>query len=122
MRMRPDRVLLAELRGGEAFDFLKLLTTGHSGSITSFHAESCALAGERYVFMCKEHEQAAIYDADALKRLIALTIDIVIHVEVEKIYDAAGEPLRKERYISEIQFNPVAKLMTRFGDAELHHA
>ncbi len=34
MRMKPDRVLLAELRGGEAFDFLKLLTTGHSGSIT----------------------------------------------------------------------------------------
>jgi type IV secretion system protein VirB11 len=122
MRMKPDRVLLAELRGGEAFDFLKLLTTGHSGSITSFHAESCALADERYVFMCKEHEQAAIYDADALKRLVALTIDITIHVEVEKIYDDEGEPVRKERFISEVKFDPVAKLKTQFGDAVLHRA
>ncbi|MDQ1922674.1 P-type DNA transfer ATPase VirB11 [Massilia pseudoviolaceinigra] len=122
MRMKPDRVLLAELRGGEAFDFLKLLTTGHSGSITSFHAESCALAAERYVFMSKEHEQAAIYDAAALKRLVALTIDIIIHVEVEKIYDDAGEPVRKDRYISEIHYDPVAKLATQFGAAQLHHA
>lgn len=122
MRMKPDRVLLAELRGAEAFDFLKLLTTGHSGSITSFHAESCSLAPERYVFMCKEHEQAAIYDADALKRLVALTIDIIIHVEVEKVYDDNGEPLRKERYISEVSYDPVAKLKTQFGDATLHHA
>ena len=122
MRMKPDRVLLAELRGSEAFDFLKLLTTGHSGSVTSFHAESCALASERYVFMCKEHEQAAIYDANALKRLVTLTIDIIIHVEVEKIYDDDGEPVRKERYISEIQYDPVAKLTTQFGNAYLHHA
>jgi type IV secretion system protein VirB11 len=41
MRMRPDRVLLAELRGAEAYDFLKLLTTGHAGSITSYHASEC---------------------------------------------------------------------------------
>jgi type IV secretion system protein VirB11 len=122
MRMKPDRVLLAELRGGEAFDFLKLLTTGHSGSITSFHAESCALAGERYVFMCKEHKDASIYNPDDLKRLIALTIDVVVHIQVDKVYDDEGLPLRKERYISEIQFDPVAKLNTRFGDANLHHA
>jgi len=122
MRMKPDRVLLAELRGGEAFDFLKLLTTGHSGSITSYHAESCALAWDRYVFMAKEHEQAAIYDEAALKRLIALTIDIIIHVEVEKVYDDNDEPIRKDRYVSEIHFDPVAKLVARFGDSQIHHA
>ena len=121
MRMKPDRVLLAELRGGEAFDFLKLLTTGHSGSITSFHAESCALASERYVFMCKEHEQAAIYDAPALKRLVALTIDVIVHVVARTAYEG-GMATRKDRYIAEVHFDPVAKLLARFGDAELHHA
>lgn len=121
MRMKPDRVLLAELRGGEAFDFLKLLTTGHSGSITSFHAESCALAAERYVFMCKEHEQAAIYDATALKRLVSLTIDVIIHVVAKNIYDDQGNPIRKERYVEEVHYDPVAKLVARFGDAKLHH-
>jgi type IV secretion system protein VirB11 len=122
MRLKPNRVLLAELRGGEAFDFLKLLTTGHSGSLTSFHAESCALAAERFVLMCREHEQAAIYDADALKRLFALTIDIVVHVIAESIYDDSGNPVRKERYVTEVHYDPIAKLVARFGDATLHHA
>jgi type IV secretion system protein VirB11 len=122
MRMKPDRVLLAELRGGEAFDFLKLLTTGHSGSITSYHAESCALAEERYVFMCKEHEQAAIYDADSLKRLVSLTVDVIIHVVAKVIFNENGEPSHKERYVAEVSFDPIRKLKARFGDATIHHA
>lgn len=119
MRMKPDRVLLAELRGGEAFDFLKLLTTGHSGSITSYHAESCSLAYDRYVFMCKEHEQANIYESETLKELVALTIDIIIHVDVQKVYDDEGNLIRKDRFISEIKFDPIAKLKAQFGDAEI---
>jgi len=122
MRMKPDRVLLAELRGGEAFDFLKLLTTGHSGSITSFHAESCALAAERYVFMCKEHDQAAIYDETSLKRLVSLTIDVIIHVVAKVVYDNDGNAIQKERYVAEVHYDPISKLLARFGDAELHHA
>lgn len=120
MRMKPDRVLLAELRGSEAFDFLKLLTTGHSGSVTSFHAESCRLAAERYVFMCKEHEDAESYDSDALKALVKLTIDIIVHVTARTTQNSAG--LRKERYVSEVHFDPVAKLNARFDQAPLHHA
>lgn len=122
MRMKPDRVLLAELRGGEAFDFLKLLTTGHSGSITSYHAESCALAAERYVFMCKEHEQAAIYDATSLKHLVALTIDIIIHVVAKIVYDDNGEPVSKDRFVAEVHFDPIGKLLARFGEAKIHRA
>ena len=122
MRMKPDRVLLAELRGGEAFDFLKLLTTGHSGSITSYHAESCALAAERYVFMCKEHEQAAIYDAASLKRLVSLTIDVIVHVVAHNHYDVHGHPTHKERYVAEVHYDPIAKLMARFGAATLVRA
>ena len=122
MRMKPDRVLLAELRGGEAFDFLKLLTTGHSGSITSYHAESCALAAERYVFMCKEHEQAAIYDAATLKRLVSLTIDVIVHVVARNRYDVQGHPTHKDRYVAEVHYDPVAKLAARFGAATLVRA
>ena len=122
MRMKPDRVLLAELRGGEAFDFLKLLTTGHSGSITSYHAESCALAMERYVFMAKEHEQAGIYDAESLKRLVSLTIDIIVHVVAQTVYDSQGQAVKKERFVGEVHFDPVAKLQARFGDAKIHRA
>lgn len=122
MRMRPDRVLLAELRGAEAFDFLKLLTSGHSGSLSSFHAESCALAVDRYVLMCKEHAQAGVYDAEALRRLVALTIDVIVHIKVERIYADDGAPLRKERYVAEVSYDPIAKLQHRFGASRLLHA
>ncbi len=116
MRMRPDRVLLAELRGSEAFDFLKLLTTGHSGSITSYHAESCALAFERYVLMAKEHGDASIFDADGLKRLVTLTLDIIVHMRAQVIAVGDGDR-RKVRLVSEVHYDPVAKLKERFG----HH-
>lgn len=122
MRMKPDRVLLAELRAGEAFDFLKLLTTGHSGSITSFHAESCALSYERYVFMCKEHPDAQTYTDMALKRLVALTIDIIVHVTARVVYDSQGNPTHKERFVTEVSYDPALKLNQRIGEAKLHHA
>ncbi len=129
MRMKPDRVLLAELRGAEAYDFLKLLTTGHSGSITSFHAESCALALERYVFMCKENPHAATYDAEALKRLVQLTIDVIVHIRCERAgapadpggpANPAGQGPRKARYVAEVLYDPLAKLDLRFGAASVH--
>jgi type IV secretion system protein VirB11 len=118
MRMRPDRVLLAELRGSEAFDFLKLLTTGHSGSITSYHAESCALALERFVLMAKEHADAAIFDADGLKRLVRLTIDIIVHMRTE----VSADDGTKARYVSEVHFDPIAKMADRFGGRDLVRA
>ncbi len=109
MRMRPDRVLLAELRGSEAFDFLTLLTTGHSGSITSFHAESCALAFERYVLMAKEHRDAAIFDANGLKRLVMLTLDVILHVRAEGTFTAEAKG-SKQRFVDEVWFDPGLKM------------
>jgi type IV secretion system protein VirB11 len=117
MRMKPDRVLLAELRGAEAFDFLKLLTTGHNGSITSYHAESCALAMDRYVFMAKEHPDAAIFDAAQLKRLVTLTLDVIVHVVAENVL-VDGQWV-KRRYLRQVQFDPVAKLDNGIGAAHL---
>src|SRR5260370_26826109 len=40
LRHRPDRLILGEIRGGEAFDLLQLLNTGHSGSLSTVHATS----------------------------------------------------------------------------------
>ncbi len=116
MRMAPSRVLLAELRGLEAWDFLKLLTTGHSGSITSFHAESCALAVERFMFMAKENQEAASLSRDELSHLVRLTLDVVVHVKREIQYDASGKPTGVIRYVDEVYFDPWAKRSARFGD------
>lgn len=114
MRMNPSRVLLAELRGSEAYDMLKLLTTGHRGSITSFHADSTALAFERFVFMCKEHTDASVYDAKELKRLFSLTFDVIAHIEAVDTYSPGGGPLRRSRRITEVFFDPVGKEKTAF--------
>jgi type IV secretion system protein VirB11 len=119
MRLSPDRVLLAELRGSEAWDFLKLLTTGHRGSITSFHAESCALAIERFMFMAKENSEAASLSRDELKHLVRLTVDIVIHITARDVYDDAGKSVGVDRFIDEIHFDPLQKLSARFGDREI---
>src|SRR3954452_2187079 len=47
LRMRPDRILVGEVRGAEALDMLTALTTGHDGSLTTVHAGSCAEALRR---------------------------------------------------------------------------
>jgi type IV secretion system protein VirB11 len=105
MRMKPDRVLPAELRGAEAFDFVDLLTTGHAGSITSFHAENCGVAFERFALMCKKHENANTYTHSELLRLLHMTVDVIAHVERRG----------STRRFSEIYFDPEKKLGFREG-------
>ena len=48
LRHRPDRILLGEVRGGEAFDFLQALNTGHSGTLSTIHANSAEQALTRF--------------------------------------------------------------------------
>ncbi|NEJ25845.1 P-type DNA transfer ATPase VirB11 [Rhizobium leguminosarum] len=51
LRMRPDRILLGEIRGAEAYAFLEAINTGHPGAIATLHADSPQLAFERLAFM-----------------------------------------------------------------------
>ncbi|MFT3960945.1 P-type DNA transfer ATPase VirB11 [Propionivibrio sp.] len=110
MRQKPDRVLLAELRGAESYDFLKLLTNGHDGSITSYHAGSPQAAIARFILMAKQHPEAASYSAADLKHLFFSAIDIVAHMGVEKIYDGDGQQIGRRWRMTEIYFDPVKKL------------
>jgi type IV secretion system protein VirB11 len=109
MRMRPDRVLLAELRGSEAYDFLKLLTTGHSGSITSYHASSASVAIERFALMAKEHPEAATWDDAALRRLLFMTIDVVAHMETTALFDESGAQIGRRWSMTEVWFDPLRR-------------
>ncbi len=51
LRMRPDRLILGEIRGAEAYNFLEAINTGHPGSISTIHADSPTLALERLALM-----------------------------------------------------------------------
>jgi type IV secretion system protein VirB11 len=120
MRLKPDRVLLAELRGAEAWDFLKLMTSGHAGSITSFHAKNCAVAADRWAFMCKEHRDATTISAHEIKELVATTVDVIIHITRKVVHDSRGQIIGIERFISEVRFDPAAEIAKAVGQGVLH--
>ena len=96
LRMKPDRILLAELRAEEAFDYLRNVNSGHPGSITSIHAGSCELAFEQLVLLVKQSAGGRELARRDIKRLLYLLIDVVIQFGVE----------RQERFIKEIYFDP----------------
>lgn len=82
-RMKPDRILLAEVRGGEAWDFLKVVGSGHSGSMTSIHAGSTAEAIEGVVERCYQNTECHNLPYDVLKKKVLESIDIIVHVSRE---------------------------------------
>ncbi len=54
MRLRPDRVILGEVRGREAYDLMYLLNSGHPGSFTTIHANNCRLALHKFLMLARE--------------------------------------------------------------------
>jgi type IV secretion system protein VirB11 len=99
LRMKPDRILLAELRAEEAFDYLRNVNSGHPGSITSVHATSAELAFEQLVLLVKQNPSGRELARNDIKSLLYLLIDVVIQFGVE----------RHERFIKEIWFDPERK-------------
>jgi type IV secretion system protein VirB11 len=99
LRMKPDRILLAELRAEEAFDYLRNVNSGHPGSITSVHAASAELAFEQLVLLVKQNQGGRELARSDIKSLLYLLIDVVIQFGVES----------HERFIKEIWFEPERK-------------
>lgn len=110
MRMNPDRVLLAELRGAESYDYLKLLLSGHGGSITSWHAGSPEEAIGRFIFMAKEHPESTAYQDIAIKRLLLTAIDVIAHLDARPTLDENEKQIGTEYKMTAIYFNPFKKL------------
>jgi type IV secretion system protein VirB11 len=106
LRMRPDRILLAELRAEEAFDYLRNVNSGHPGSITSVHATSAELAFEQLVLLIKQSPGGRDLARGDIKCLLYLLVDVVIQCAVE----------RHERFIKEIWFQPARKRRMAGGD------
>jgi pilus assembly protein CpaF len=90
LRHRPDRIILGEIRGGEAFDLLQLLNTGHSGTLSTIHANSAKQGLARFTACVLQSGVDLPYRA--IKTNIADSLNVVIQVE--------RRPGR--RYISEV--------------------
>lgn len=102
LRMKPDRIILAELRGDEAFYFIRNCASGHPGSITSCHAGSTRQTWDQLALMIKASREGAGLEYDAILRLLKMTIDIVVHVAVH-----GGR-----RAITAIEFDPAGSRAT----------
>ena len=94
LRMRPDRILLGELRGKEAFAFLRAVNSGHPGSLTTVHADSPAAALDQIALLAMT--SGLNLDFARVQSYVARVVDVVVQLE-----RTGGE-----RRVSEIYFRP----------------
>ncbi len=93
LRLRPDRIIVGELRGKEAFSYLRAINTGHPGSISTLHADSPKLAYEQLILMIM---QAGL---GITREQIKEYVDSVVNIVVQLKRGSKGK-----RYVSEIYF------------------
>ncbi len=98
LRLRPDRIIMGELRGAEAADFCNATATGHDGSVASLHATNPQIAFMRLVHMIKLNPHMNLSREDILEDLHAL-IDIVVQLKRIRVGD------RYQRYVSHIYYS-----------------
>src|SRR5881227_4092562 len=95
LRMRPDRILVGEVRGAEALDMLQAMNTGHEGSLTTIHCNSPRDALSRLETMVL----MSGYDLPlrAIRQQIASALDLIVHL------DRFGDGTRRVTSITEVQ-------------------
>ncbi|HKW87482.1 MAG TPA: ATPase, T2SS/T4P/T4SS family [Candidatus Acidoferrales bacterium] len=103
LRHRPDRIILGEIRGGEAFDLLQLLNTGHSGTLSTVHASSAAQALARFTSCVLQSGIELPYRA--IKSNIADSLNVLIQLErrpgkrfVAEVLEIRGYNSEADRY------------------------
>ncbi|ENM5767431.1 CpaF family protein [Vibrio mimicus] len=94
LRMRPDRIIVGECRGGEAFEMLQAMNTGHDGSMSTLHANTPRDAIARVESMVMM--ATASLPIQAIRRTIVSAVDLI--VQVKRLHDGS----RKVMFISEI--------------------
>lgn len=80
LRQRPDRIIVGECRGAEAFDMLQAMGTGHDGSLTTLHANDCRSALARLQMMIQMNPDASMMPASGIMKVITDAVDFVVNV------------------------------------------
>jgi len=103
MRMKPDHLFITELRGEETWDYLMALKSGHSGSVTSIHANDCRGALYKIGSYIKQSEVGQTLDMNYIMQEVMTTIDVVVFFE--------------NTYLKELYYDPIKKLKLLTGVA-----
>ncbi|MCQ2427137.1 MAG: CpaF family protein [Clostridia bacterium] len=109
LRMRPERIIVGEVRGGEALDMLQAMNTGHDGSVSTGHANSPSDMLRRLETMVLQRNAGP--GSDAIRAQIASAVDIVVHLS--RMRDKSrktveiSEVLEYDPHRGEIELNPL---------------
>ncbi len=113
LRHRPDRIIVGEVRGGEAFDLLQALNTGHSGTLSTIHANSAQQALARFTSCVLQSGVDLPYKA--IRHQIADSIQWLLHLErrqgqrvATELLGVTGYDLEHDRYLTEAWDQPEA--------------
>lgn len=112
LRMRPDRIIVGEVRGGEALDMLQAMNTGHEGSLSTAHTNSprdCLARLETMVLMA-----GAELPSHAIRQQISSALDLIVH------QDRLRDGSRKITHITEVQRMEGREIVTQ-DLFTLHH-
>jgi pilus assembly protein CpaF len=103
LRLRPDRILLGEVRGGEAFELLQLINTGHNGTLSTIHASSVGQAIARFTSCVLMSGIELPYRA--IRSQIGESIHVLVHIErregrraISQVYRVRGYDGALDRY------------------------
>ncbi|EPS4515062.1 P-type DNA transfer ATPase VirB11 [Serratia marcescens] len=107
-RMNPDRILITEVRGGEAWEFIKIVGSGHEGCVTSVHAGSPYEAIQGLVDRCFQNTECSNLPYSVLLSKVLNSVDVVASIQLE------GDV----RHMGDIYFREAdkAEYMRRFRD------
>jgi pilus assembly protein CpaF len=108
LRHRPDRLIVGEVRGGEAFDLLDALNTGHAGSISTVHANSALQALSRLATLTLRADVDLPYKA--IQGEIGDLIDLVVHIERRDGHRRVSRVLQINKFDSDAGRYDVKKL------------
>lgn len=123
LRHRPDRIIVGEVRGGEAFDLLQALNTGHSGTLSTIHANSAQQALARFSSCVVQSGVELPYQA--VRYQIADAIDLVLHLSrrngirsVRQLIQIGGYDVARDQYDVEDLFSAKEECLHGVGGQE----
>lgn len=99
LRMKPDRILLAELRGDESWEFIKSVNTGHPGSISTMHANGAFEAFEQLTALIKDSRTGAHLDTNYIRQRLFTTLDVVLFYHQRKLREIYYDPEVKRKHM-----------------------